>query len=647
MGELEELVRTAAADDGPLAERQAAFGAIVRRFQDMAYGCAYAVLGDFHLAEDAAQEAFVAAYRQLHKLREPRAFPGWLRRIVQTQCNRMTRRASHPTTHLDAAAGVVSGEPDPSEVVERREMSDRVLEVLRQLPDHQRVATTLFYINGYSQKDIAEFLEVPVTTIKKRLHDSRKKLKERMMDMVAETLKSAPLPDDFADVVVRKATSPDDLDSASSMLSYSGRKRPQDFGSAADAERAGIYVVGPEGRVEGAGYFNEFDLSIGSTVVRAIRPGEMGAEAEGVPDPRFVKSFRACFKLAAERGIHVAAVHGSQFDHAFCGFVPCFYYAVATLPCSAARTIATRAVITEAKGKQVDDARQAYLCDAYAPKMAAYIGGGAAHVVEQDGEVVGYLRATAGFVAHDHSGMNFGYVNDITVSTGEAALAVLKLAGQLVEKDGGDEIVLPYSHMTQMTRAILGLGGTSLLRGSCNQVGLDAEMVAIIDLVGLTRDLEGAFRSRLSDSASAGLDAAFSIEMGGVTVGFVARSGCLDISEHKQEVHRVLPRWLVTRLYTGYYSGEDVLAMGAIPCDRSDGKTPDDPALDMTSLLLPDNEAALLRALFPKLWPSSSPDPDVWPWVLGKEHPRYQGEEHKTPEMKAMIDALRFPWLDC
>ena len=84
--------------------------------------------------------------------------------------------------------------------------------------------------------------------------------------------------------------------------------------------------------------------------------------------------------------------------------------------------------------------------------------------------------------------------------------------------------------------------------------------------------------------------------------------------------------------------------MGPIPWDRSDGRTPDDVARDNQPLTLPEPEAALLEAVFPKLWPVSWPDPDVWPWVIGKDHPMYQHEEGKTPEMKAQIDALRFPW---
>src|SRR5689334_6617300 len=71
-----------------------AFTELVRRSQQMAFGYAYALLGDFHLAEDAAQEAFLTAYYNLHQLRTTEAFPGWLRGIVRHHCQhiRRTRR---------------------------------------------------------------------------------------------------------------------------------------------------------------------------------------------------------------------------------------------------------------------------------------------------------------------------------------------------------------------------------------------------------------------------------------------------------------------------------------------------------------------------------------------------------------------------
>ncbi|MCX5759846.1 MAG: RNA polymerase subunit sigma, partial [Candidatus Hydrogenedentes bacterium] len=68
-----------------------AFTEVLRRFQDMAHGYAYSSLGDFHLAQDVAQEAFVEAYYKLDALREPAAFPGWFRRILSKHCDRITR----------------------------------------------------------------------------------------------------------------------------------------------------------------------------------------------------------------------------------------------------------------------------------------------------------------------------------------------------------------------------------------------------------------------------------------------------------------------------------------------------------------------------------------------------------------------------
>ncbi len=178
-----------------------AYGQVVRRFQDMAYGYAYALLGDFHLAEDAAQEAFIQAYRDLGKLDAPTAFPGWFRRIVLKYCERLTRRKRIATVPLESARGVTSDRPGPAEKAERREMADRVLEAIRSLPENERTATTLFYINGYSQKDIAEFLEVPVTTVNNRLHTSRKRLKERMIAMVAEELNATKPGPEFHELV--------------------------------------------------------------------------------------------------------------------------------------------------------------------------------------------------------------------------------------------------------------------------------------------------------------------------------------------------------------------------------------------------------------------------------------------------------------
>lgn len=177
-----------------------AFGILVRRFQDMAVGYGYSILHDFQLAEDAAQEAFLEAYRTLPKLREPAAFAGWFRRIVFKQCDRMTRRRVVTTVPLDmsaesdAAHAVGSCFPGRrsawreggSRTGHENERKADVFDAVRQLPEHERSAMMLFYIGGYSMEEVATFLEVPVSTVKGRLHSARRRLRTMLLDSIAE-----------------------------------------------------------------------------------------------------------------------------------------------------------------------------------------------------------------------------------------------------------------------------------------------------------------------------------------------------------------------------------------------------------------------------------------------------------------------------
>lgn len=163
-----------------------AYAQLVRRFQDMAVGYAYALLGDFHLAEDAAQEAFVGAWRQLPRLREAAAFPGWFRRLVFMRCTRLRRqRRSVPALETEPASG-----GHPAETLEKRETSDWVLRAVDHLPQEERLATALFYIAEYSHQQIAAFLDLPAATVNNRLRAARKRLKKDLLTMTKEQLRN-------------------------------------------------------------------------------------------------------------------------------------------------------------------------------------------------------------------------------------------------------------------------------------------------------------------------------------------------------------------------------------------------------------------------------------------------------------------------
>jgi RNA polymerase sigma factor (sigma-70 family) len=163
----------------------------------MACSYAYSLLRDAHLAQDATQEAFVQAFYDLPKLREPEAFAGWLRRIVLKQCDRLTRRKRIATVPLEEAAGVAARETGPAENAEARERHAEVMAAIGALKEHEREVILLYYIRDYSQREIADFLQIPVTTVNSRMGEARKRLRGRILTMVAKTLKEYQLPEDY------------------------------------------------------------------------------------------------------------------------------------------------------------------------------------------------------------------------------------------------------------------------------------------------------------------------------------------------------------------------------------------------------------------------------------------------------------------
>ena len=182
MPTLSDLVRRAQGGD------LEAFSTIVRRFQDMAIAYAYARIGNRGLAEDIAQESWVEAFRHLNQLRDPERFPSWLKAILFKHADRVRRKRQLPTASLDRITVRGASSPDASESYTANEKRARVLREVRGLPEALRIAIVLFYAGGHSVDEIAHFTEEPVGTIKRRLHDARTNLKERMLDMVKDAL---------------------------------------------------------------------------------------------------------------------------------------------------------------------------------------------------------------------------------------------------------------------------------------------------------------------------------------------------------------------------------------------------------------------------------------------------------------------------
>jgi len=193
MKKLKDLVITAGNQQLNKKKRHEAFSELVRRFQDAAFEWAFAVLDDAEMAQDAVQEGFVVAYQSLSQLRQPFAFPGWLKQIVVSQCHRLVRGKKVATSPIEATAHLATHDLELSVAMENLELQQNVLRAIQALPEHEQVVTQMFYLNGYSQKEIAKSLEVPITTVKKRLQYARRNLKGILVTML-DTLAPQPTP---------------------------------------------------------------------------------------------------------------------------------------------------------------------------------------------------------------------------------------------------------------------------------------------------------------------------------------------------------------------------------------------------------------------------------------------------------------------
>lgn len=173
---LSELVVSAQTGD------HKAFTHLVRQFQDMAVGYAYSIIGDFHLAQDAAQEAFVGAWTNLPRLQNPEAFAGWFRKMVFTRCTRFTRRMRSDTTSYDDQTFDIADQTDIAKRAKTEE-KDALYRILNTLPQEERVATTLFYMGQYTHAEIAAFLDLSPDTVNNRLRSARRQIQEGLNNM--------------------------------------------------------------------------------------------------------------------------------------------------------------------------------------------------------------------------------------------------------------------------------------------------------------------------------------------------------------------------------------------------------------------------------------------------------------------------------
>ncbi len=166
-----------------------AFGELVRRCQAPVFNVAYRLMGNRLDAEDAAQEAFLRAYRALATFDATRPIVPWLKRITVNVClNRLEAKPAEPLTlEEDGSLSLPLAGPSPEELTLARETSHAVRAEILQLPPRYRAAIELRHFQELSYDEMAAALGRPLSDVKSDLFRARRLLADRLKNTLSET----------------------------------------------------------------------------------------------------------------------------------------------------------------------------------------------------------------------------------------------------------------------------------------------------------------------------------------------------------------------------------------------------------------------------------------------------------------------------
>lgn len=190
-----------------------AFSILVRKYQKQAHALAWRIVGDFHIAEEITQDAFLNAYMELENLKDPQRFAGWLSVITRRQCYawmRKKRMLTQSLEHLEQTDNEQLEEAVYSEyVIEEKERSsveaqrEVVQKLLAKLQESERTVMILHYFGEMTCSEIGEFLGVSENTIKSRLRRAQMRLKKNE-PLIREALENFKITPTLTENIIRE-----------------------------------------------------------------------------------------------------------------------------------------------------------------------------------------------------------------------------------------------------------------------------------------------------------------------------------------------------------------------------------------------------------------------------------------------------------
>jgi len=171
---------------------QSAYGEIVEIYKDKVFQLCFRILGNRHEAEDMAQEAFIRAYVNISSFNIDLKFSTWLYRIATNLCIDRIRKKK-PDYYLDAEVSgtdgltmysqIASDTILPEDEIESLELQETIQREITKLPEKYRSVIVLKYIEELSLNEISEILDIPLGTVKTRIHRGREALRHQLRNV--------------------------------------------------------------------------------------------------------------------------------------------------------------------------------------------------------------------------------------------------------------------------------------------------------------------------------------------------------------------------------------------------------------------------------------------------------------------------------
>lgn len=166
-----------------LSGDQKAYGELMERYGKVIYVLALKRTEEPEIARDITQDALVDAYLGLPDLREPAKFGQWIKAITLNLCSDWVRRISR---EVPIDKNMMSDSTPPDREVENKELREMVHRAISQLSTENQRAIRLFYFDGLSCRQVAEFLDISSDAVRNRLHESVKRLRKELSQMGVE-----------------------------------------------------------------------------------------------------------------------------------------------------------------------------------------------------------------------------------------------------------------------------------------------------------------------------------------------------------------------------------------------------------------------------------------------------------------------------